>query len=161
MIGVQSRSTLEHVRATNRTHTERALVIHCHMQGQSKTCTHANAVYPCNHIQPHVCSAMVFSYTAGPQPRDTGGCPVGTQKKTLWEKTNTTDSKKDRAAQGGCNVKTLPHTHKAAKQSRQQVATLTSKSKSLRTSPMCQGSVRANMPECRGTEAQWNTTADY
>ena len=44
--------------------------VHCHMQGQSKTCTHANAVYPCKHMQTHACSAMVFSYTAGPEAKD-------------------------------------------------------------------------------------------
>ena len=45
-------------------------------------------------------------------------------------------------------------THTAATQSRQQVATLTSKSKSLRTSRTCQGSVRANMPRMQGHKSQ-------
>ena len=129
--GVQPRSTLEHVRATNRTHTERALsnpLSHAGTKQNMYTCK------CCIPMQSHpttclfsngVCSAIRLDHNQERLSSRNKKKPVG--------KTNTTDSKKDLSAQGGCNVKTLPHPHKAAEQSRQQVATFTSN----RSDPAC------------------------
>ena len=159
--GVQPRSTLEHLRATIRTHTERALsnlfvtcrdkAKHVHMQ---MLYTHA---ITCIHMSVQQwCSAIRLNHNQETQER----CPVETKNPVGKNKHYRQQKGSSSTRRLQCE-NTATHTHKAAKQSRQQVATLTSKSKSLRTSPTCQGSVRANMPECRGTEAQWNTTADY
>ena len=103
-------------------------------------------------VQPW-CSASVLYHN-----EETQDTLNSSNKNSIGEKTIlSTDSKR----MSSITVSTLPHSQECKTATSVSGNSYYSKAIRLRTSPMCQGPVRANLLECRDTEAKRNTFAEY